>query len=79
VAAGEEKMKISHHYLLIIIGIVLIIAVSLMNGFGNSFIVAVYHIINDLTVELPVHAYIAGIVLIITGIIKLFMKKKYSK
>jgi hypothetical protein len=53
---------------MIIIGASLILIVSLMEGFEKSAANTFYHIINDLTAELLVHAYIAGIVLAIFGL-----------
>ncbi len=56
-------------------GIALIVAVSIIKGFENAAIESIYHIIKDFTAELLVHAYIAGIILTIIGIIRYFREK----
>ena len=56
---------------LIISGLALIIILSLLDGFVYSFVNTVHHIVSDLTVDLKVHAYIAGFVLLIYGLYKM--------
>ena len=53
---------------MIIVGAALILIVSFIEGFANAAANAFYHIINDVTSELLVHAYIAGAVLVVFGL-----------
>lgn len=46
------------------IGVSLVLFISIIYGFREMLIETVNHIIGDLTVELAVHAYIAGAVLV---------------
>jgi len=46
------------------IGAALVILISLLYGFSQMLAEAINHLISDLTVEIVVHAYIAGLVLI---------------
>ena len=67
--------KKNYNYLIILIGIVLITVVSIIKGFENAAIESIYHIIKDFTAELLVHAYIAGIILTVIGVIRYFKEK----
>ncbi len=69
---NKEKVQCAYFYMLI--GIVLIITISLMQG-SNAFFEAMNHIINDLTNELLVHLYIAGFILLIVGVY-VFVKER---
>lgn len=50
------------------IGLALIIVISILDGFAASFASTIRHIISDFTIELKVHAYIAGLMLLAYGI-----------
>ena len=67
--------KKNYNQLLIVVGIALIVAVSIIKGFENAAIESIYHIIKDFTAELLIHAYIAGIILVIIGILRYFKEK----
>ena len=67
-----KQNRSSFYY--IILGFVLIILVSLIQGFDNSLIGAINHIVNDFTSELLVHMYIAGFILFATGLYLCFRK-----
>ena len=69
---GDGKKK--GGLLFIAAGLGLIIFVSLMDGFSYSFVRAIDHIISDLTIDIKVHAYIAGLVLLLYGIYKKFVR-----
>ena len=55
-------------YFGIVLGFLLILTVSLIQGFENALLNAFSHLINDLTKDLLVHLYILGIALIIFGL-----------
>ena len=67
--------KKNYNQLIILIGIALIVTVSIIKGFENAAIESIYHVIKDFTTELLVHAYIAGIILTVIGIIRYFKEK----
>ncbi len=74
-----EKKFFMMTELLIVSGSILIIVVSLIKGgFYEAFAEALDHVMNDLTVELAVHAYIAGVVLIAIGVFGYYRKKRES-
>ena len=68
------KMK-NYNQLLVLTGIVLIAAVSIIKGFENAAIESVYHILKDFTSEILVHAYIVGIILAVIGIMRSVKEK----
>lgn len=61
--------------LFMLAGLALIIIVSLLDGFVFSFVYAIQHIISDLTVDIKVHAHIAGLVLLLYGIWRRYNSK----
>jgi hypothetical protein len=63
---NERRINISLPF--IISGLVLIFAVSLLDGFAFSFVNALQHIYSDLTIDIKVHAYIAGLIILLYGI-----------
>lgn len=67
---GKSKSGNGKEWLFIASGLALILAVSLIDGFTFSFVNAIQHIIFDLTAEIKVHAYIAGLVLLMYGLYK---------
>lgn len=68
------KLKSYHAYG--IIGFALVLLISLMSGFSQMFTEAITHITNDLTAELAVHAYIAGLLLIFYALYLYKTKKR---
>lgn len=70
-----KKMIQNVSYLYMLIGIVLILAVSLIQGFLTGLVEAINHIINDFTNQLLVHLYIVGFILLIVGVY-IFIKER---
>jgi len=66
----KGKQKKDTNLTFIIAGLALIFVVSLTDGFALSFTDAIQHIISDLTIDVKVHAYIAGLVLLMYGLYK---------
>ena len=66
---SKGKKKAAGH-VFIFSGLVLLLVVSLLDGFVSAFTHAIQHIIFDLTIDVKVHAYIAGIVLLMYGLYK---------
>mgnify|MGYP001596895897 CR=1 FL=1 len=75
----EKQKETRKIHIYIAVGIILVISVSLIRGFEKSAIESFYHIINDFTADLLVHLYIAGIIILIFGAIKLVNRNKKSK
>jgi len=68
---GNRKGKAEGSGIVFIVaGAALIIFISLLDGFVFSFTNATRHVISDLTIDSKVHAYIAGIILSLYGIVK---------
>lgn len=68
----ENRRKINIGLVFIISGLVLIFSVSLLDGFTFSFVNAIQHVISDLTVDIRVHAYIAGLIILAYGIYRMY-------
>jgi len=66
----------SFYYLVLIIGLILIVAISLAQGFEESFIGAILHIQSDLSDEIIVHLYITGWVLVLYGFYRILRNRK---
>ena len=62
----------------ICLGIVFILIISILQGFEKEIKIASEHLIKDLTDDLQVHIYLAGFILVISGIY-FHLKDSYAK
>lgn len=67
---SKQAKKKDGNVTFIVAGLALIIIVSLIDDFPFAFLNAIQHIISDLTVDIKVHAYIAGLILLMYGLYK---------
>lgn len=54
---------------------ILILVISLLDGPIFSFVNAIQHIYSDLTINIKVHAYIVGLVLLLYGIYRRYANR----
>jgi len=64
---AQERKKNTRTTVLLIVGLLLIAAVSLLEGPVPAAQNAIQHVVEDVTTELVVHVYIAGLAIIIIG------------
>jgi len=62
------KKNVTKNYAFVVTGVLLVLVVSIAQGFEKSAAEAFEHVINDLTAGLMVHLYIAGVVLLAIGV-----------
>jgi len=64
-------MKRQINYLIVCIGAILILAISVVQGFEKAFLDTLSHLFQDLTKDLINHIYIGGVILIVFGVYRI--------